>query len=146
MEMPLHDRTVVPTDEDFSVAAGTAAPLWADVSRRLAADMGAHPILAWGGRAGWEIRYRRAGRPLVTLTPGPDSFHACVVLGAYESAMAAAAPLGPGIRALLERAHRYPDGTWLFITVRTPEDVTDLLTLLEVKLPKRLREALAGVT
>ena len=146
MEMLLHDRTAVPDDEGFRAAVGAAGDLWEDVCRRLCDGMGARAVPAWGGRAGWELRFRRAGRPFVTLTPGIDSFRACVVLGAHETSLAEAAALPPAIRSVLDQARRYPDGTWLFIPVRSDEDVGGLLGLLELKLPERARRALVGVS
>jgi hypothetical protein len=145
MEMPMHDRAVVPDDQAFRAAVGAAADLWGDVCRHVADGMGARALPSWGGRSGWEIRYRRAGRPFVTLTPGTDSFQACVVLGRNETVVAETLALGPATRAILDGARRFPDGTWLFIPVRSAQDVADLLALLEIKLPARTRRALAGV-
>ncbi len=139
----LTDRLQVPDDEVLRSATGLVAPLWDELTWLLAGPMGAHPAVAWGGREGWTVRYRRAGRPLVTLTPGRDAFQALIVLGHLETAEAEALPLGPGARAILDAAPRHPDGTWLFIPIETADDLADLIQLLEVKLPPRLRRAVA---
>ena len=144
MEISLDDRSRVPRDDEFGPAVGTAVALWEDVGRQVFA-MGARSAPSWGGRAGWELRFRRAGRPFVTLTPGTDSFQACVVLGERETATAEATALPPAVRAVLDGARRYPDGTWLFIPIGSAEDVAGLVDLLEIKLPERARRAPAGV-
>jgi hypothetical protein len=95
-------------------------------------------------RTGWELRYRRAGRPLITVTPTGDAFTACVVLGAAATAEAEALPLGPEARRILDGARRYPDGTWLFIPVRNAGDLADVRALLELKLPTGVRRTLVG--
>lgn len=146
MAQPLLDRDHVPTDAAFQAAVGAAAEPWERLTRRVTEDMGARPLVSWGGaKGGWEVRYRRASRPFLSLSPGEDSFRACVVLGARETAAADAEPQSPSARAILEAAHQYPDGTWLFITIRTMEDVETVLRFLELKLPGRIRRALAGL-
>ena len=138
-------RSAVPTDEAFRSAVGGAAAAWTQLTERVSVGMAARPIPSWGGATtGWEVRHRRAGRPFVTLTPGVDSFRACVVLGRAERDLAEAAPLSPAAAALLAGARRFPDGTWLFITVRTTDDVAVVLEFLELKLPDRLRRALGA--
>jgi hypothetical protein len=139
----LRRRDVVPDDAAFEASVGTAAGPWALLTRRVSMDMGARATPSWGGaNAGWELRFRRAGRPFVTLSPGDDSFRACIVLGTRERSEAEAASLSIGARAILEAARRFPDGTWLFITVRTTGDVGTVLEFLELKLPTRVRRSL----
>jgi len=145
MVQSLFDRDHVPTDSAFQTAVGAAGELWERLTRRVSIDMGARPLISWGGsKSGWEIRYRRAGRPFLSLSPGEDSFRACVVLGVRETAAAGAEPLSASARAILEAAHQYPDGTWLFITIRTTDDVETVLRFLELKLPNRVRRAIVG--
>ena len=138
----LHNRSHEPTDAEYRVAVGSAGGPWEELRRRLSAEMDAQPVPSWGGRDGWELRYRRAGRSFVSLTPGTDAFTACVVLGSRERTEAEASGLPAAARSALDGARRYPDGTWIFLTVRSMEDVETLSALLEVKLPARLRRSL----
>jgi len=146
MNVSLLDPTCEPDAAAFRAAVGSAADLWMELERWLV-EAGAtwHP--AWGGKAeGWYVRARRAGRPLVTLTPAHDGFTACVVLGVAATAEAASVRLGPATRRIFDGARRYPDGTWLFIPVQAPADLADVLALLELKLPVRLRRVLAAAS
>jgi hypothetical protein len=145
MVQPLFDHDHVPTDAAFEAAVGATAELWERLTRRVSIDMGARPLISWGGsKNGWEIRYRRAGRSFLSLSPGEDSFRACVVLGAREAAAAGAEPLSASAHAILGAAHQFPDGTWLFITIRTADDLETVLRFLELKLPNRVRRAMVG--
>ncbi len=144
MEAQLLDKVRAPDDAAFRAAVGSAADLWTGLDRWLA-QVGAARLPSWGGmRTGWELRYRRAGRPLITVTPTGDAFTACIVLGVAVTAEAAALPLGPETRRILDGARRYPDGTWLFIPVRDADGLADVRALLELKLPTSVQRALAG--
>ena len=139
----LLDRDVVPTDADFERAAGPHTDLWYRCRDTVTRAMGATADTVWGGRNdGWMLRVRRAGRPFTTLAPRDVGFNALVILGSADLAGAEALPLSPRVRAVLDSARRYPDGTWLFIPVEVASDVDDVVGLLTLKLPARVRRRL----
>ncbi len=106
-------------------------------------EIGALGAWSWGGRkVGWELRYKRAGRPFATLTPLERRFSVLVVLGRAETEVALRLPLTDGARRLLDATPQLHDGRWLFVPVEGGENVDDVVTLLLAKLPERVRRGL----
>jgi hypothetical protein len=134
-----------PTERELRAAVGeSSAELWDELVGVLERDLGAHPRHRWDGpRSGWCVPFTRAGRPLVTLTPETGAFAALVVLGRTEADAAAGLPLGEQVRDLFASSPQLHDGRWLFLTIASHEDMEDLLRLLTVKLPPRVRARLA---
>ena len=136
------DRSTPPADRDLLAALGDAAARWSRLARTLR-ELGAHATARWDGpRSGWCVAYRRAGRPFVTLTPRAGGFDALVVLGRAEADAARGLPLGEGTREAFVDSPQLRDGRWLFLSIGSDADADDLLRLLSVKLPARVRARL----
>jgi len=141
----LLDRTEPPNADAFRQALGVTAALWEQCRDIVVDRMGASSDVTWNGRSeGWALRFRRAGRPFLTLAPRDEGFTGLVILGRAETTEAEGMALSPRIRALLDGARRYPDGTWLFIPVEQSTDVDDILGLLTLKLPPTIRRRVAA--
>jgi hypothetical protein len=141
---PLFDADARPTPAVVRAIVGPVAPLWEDLVRRVEA-MGARGAFTWEGRKyGWSLKYVRAGRPFVSLTPVRDGFRALVILGRAQVEEVPALPLGPRVRDVFDAARQYPDGRWLLIAVESERDVADVVALLETKLLPTIRARLAG--
>ncbi|HSI99554.1 MAG TPA: DUF3788 family protein [Patescibacteria group bacterium] len=139
------DRDHSPSDHELRAALGEAAARWANLARTLTDELGAKPAWRWDGpRSGWCLPFRRAGRPFVTLTPRTGGFDALVVLGAAEAAVAGALPMGEATREAFADSPQLHDGRWLFLPIASDADEGDLLRLLTVKLPARVRARLAS--
>lgn len=139
------DPNHAPTDHEIRAALGEeVGGLWAQLAAVLERDLEARPLPRWDGpRSGWCVAYRRAGRPLVTLIPETGAIGAVVVLGRVEAEAAGGLPLGEQVRDLFASTEQLHDGRWLFLTIGTHDDLDDLLRLLTVKLPARVRAKLA---
>ena len=133
---------------DHTVLAGQLGDtvrLWDALVVRLTEEFGAQDAWTWAGpRSGWELHFKRAGRPLVTLTPGSGMFTALVVLGQDEVPRAMALTLGEEARRTLEQARQLHDGRWLFLTIENDADLADIAVLASEKLPARLRASLTA--
>ena len=90
---------------------------------------------AWeGSETGWVLRFRRNGRPMVTLSPTADGgFGALVVLGPSLWEAVAMAKLEDRTREAFEFATAYTDGRWLWLRVHDRETVDDICTLVSIK-------------
>ncbi len=101
----------------------------------MAKDYAKHkPELSVGKKAhDWTVRYRRAGRTLVTLMPEPGAFCVLVVLGGNEDGRARGLKLSANVAAVLRGARKYHDGRWLWIRPRTKSDLASVRRLLEIK-------------
>jgi hypothetical protein len=142
---PFLDREHPPTEREVHAALGEAATeLWDEIVQVLEHDLGARRRYRWDGRrSGWSVPFTRAGRPFVTLTPEHGAIAALVVLGRAEADAAAGLPLGQQVRDLFASSSQLHDGRWLFLTIASREDMEDLVRLLTVKLPPRIRARLA---
>jgi hypothetical protein len=137
------DKAEPPREPTLHEALGGAAERWEGMVARLQA-MGARGTWAWGGtRYGWEMRFRRAGRPFTTLTPRVGVFVALVILGREDAARAEQLTLGDYVRHAIRTTPQLRDGRWLFLSVATPRELDDVLALLTLKLPPRERRRLA---
>ena len=135
----VNDSDAPPSEADLERLLGPASVAWRTVREGLAA-MGATAAWSWGGaKSGWELRCTRAGRPFTTLTPQRGAFQALVIIGPSLAAEAAALPLNRAARKTFDAAHPYRDGRWLFLPIASRGDAEDVLVLLELKLPPRVR-------
>jgi hypothetical protein len=139
----LFDAERPPTHEALRPLLGDAAAWWDELVRRTEA-MGARGTFTWDGpKDGWSLRYVRAGRPFVTLSPREGGFRALVILGRSQVEEVPALHLGRHVHGVFDDARQYPDGRWLFIPVESAADVADIVALLETKLPPTVRAKLA---
>lgn len=135
----LIDQGDTPSREALVDVLGSASILWDDLTRRLTDVMGATGSWTWGGpKHGWELRFKRGGRPFTTLAPHPDAFSALVILGRKEADRAASLRLGERARRTFDEARQYHDGRWPFLSVASPSDRADVEMLLTEKLPSRI--------
>jgi hypothetical protein len=131
---------VSPTRESLVGALMDATELWDWLAERIRLQMGARGSWEWGGpKYGWQQRFKRAGRPFVTLTPEGGAFTALVILGREEAERAGRLSLGERARRTFDDAREYHDGRWLYLRVETAGDAADVGSLLLQKLPLTLR-------
>ena len=136
------DRTHQPTDEEMLREMGPAREAWLALRSFLAERYpDVAPETNYGGaKYGWEVRYRKGGRPLTSLFPEQDGFTALVVLGAAEVAKAEAIAerLSPAMQRLLGGTAQLHDGRWLWIHHPDDGTVGDIRELIQLKRrPKR---------
>lgn len=137
------DTARAPTDVEIADALGPAAPLWERLTTFVTDSYGVEPAFVPPSRNyGWEVKYRKGGKTLVSLTPDEGGFTALVVLGEQETESARGLALGQHVRRVFEEARQLRDGRWLFVPVESERDVADVEALLAVK--RRPRAASAG--
>ena len=118
----------------FAAGLGRAEPLWSGLTAAMNERYEIEPTLVPArGKSGPEVKYRKAGRTLLTLFPREGSFTALAVLGGAETKRAFELDLGRGVRRVLEEATQYHDGRWLFVPVKSKRDVRDLVSLIALK-------------
>jgi hypothetical protein len=140
----LFDPGAPPTHEAVRTLLGPAGPAWDELVGRVSA-MGARGTFSWDGpKYGWSLKFTRAGRPFITLSPGAEGFGALVILGRGQVDEVQVLPLGAKVRGIFDAARQYPDGRWLFIPVASAADVYDIASLLETKLPPTVRAKVAA--
>lgn len=138
------DQHHVPQAEELHETLGSAGPLWDQLNCMLTNVVVAQGTWVWNGRRpGWELHFRRSGRPLTTLLPTENAFVALILLGRHEAAEAGWLDLGERTRATFAGARQYPEGRLVDVHVRDRDDLEDVTALLAVKLPQRIREIMA---
>ena len=128
------DKTQPPTAEEVREALAGALPLWSDLLRLISELYGVEGEMRFYGRSyGWALRFRKSGKALLSLYPGSGTFTAQVVLSRAQAETAMGLALGQKTREVLESAHEYPEGRWLFVPVESDEDARDIQQLLALK-------------
>jgi hypothetical protein len=128
------DPDHVPTGAEIAAALGPSAPLWTSLTTYVDEAYGIEPTYVPPSRNyGWDVKYRRGGKTLLSLTPDEGAFTALVVLGERETAAARELELGEHVRQVFDEARQLRDGRWLFVRVESERDVEDVARLLAVK-------------
>jgi hypothetical protein len=128
------DKGHQPTEAEIVDALGSKAALWERLTARIDEAYGIEPTYVPPSRNyGWDVKYRRGGKTLVSLTPDEGGFAALVVLGEKETEAARELDLGEHVRGVLDVARQLRDGRWLFVSVESGRDVDDIEALLAVK-------------
>ena len=128
------DKRRRPTMEEVFSSIGPKKELWADLKRFVGEKYRTKRDFAFYGKNyGWAVRFRKAGKALLSMYPGDGSFTAQIVLGETAARKASGLKLGKNVKNVLDSAHRFPEGRWLFIRIRSKRDVADVQKLLLLK-------------
>jgi hypothetical protein len=125
-----------PTDGELTAALGPARTTWDQLLAALAQEYGAniHEWNCYSPKAGWSLRVKRKARTIVWLGPREGSFMAAFILGDKAMQAARASKLPQRIVKIMNAAPKYPEGTGVRITLKTPKDLTAVKTLAAIKL------------
>jgi hypothetical protein len=123
-----------PTMREISISVGSKKDLWDSLERFVAENYRTKRDFAFYGKNyGWALRFRKAGKALLSMYPGESSFTAQIVLGETPAKKASSLRLGKNARNVLGRARQLPEGRWLFIRVSVKQDLRDIQQLLLLK-------------
>jgi hypothetical protein len=123
-----------PTMREVFASIGSKKGLWENLERFVAENYQSKRDFAFYGKNyGWALRFRKAGKALLSMYPGEGSFTAQIVLGETPAKKASSLRLGRNARNVLGRAHQFPEGRWLFIRVSSKQDLRDIQQLLLLK-------------
>jgi hypothetical protein len=123
-----------PSSAEVESALAGKAVLWNDLLDHLSKTYDQKGALNFGGpKYGWELSFRKGGRPLADLYPSNGFFVAQVVLGRAATEAAKKLPLGEHVRSVFDGARQLYDGRWLFVPVRTKRDLEDVKLLIDAK-------------
>jgi hypothetical protein len=123
-----------PTPAEIASALGAVAPLWESLAGYVEKTYDVEPVYGRPSkRYGWDVKYRKGGRTLLSLTPDEGRFTALVVLGEKEATAARALDLGEHVQRIFDEAEPLHDGRWLFVPVESGRDVQDIESLLAAK-------------
>jgi hypothetical protein len=91
--------------------------------------------MIFGGKHGGDVRYRKSGKTLITLTPEKGAVRVHVVLGREESekALSMRKELSPKMYKLIENTKQLHDGRWLWVRLFQTKEADDVKKLLPIK-------------
>jgi hypothetical protein len=128
------DKHHQPTRREIFASIGSKKELWNNLERFVEQNYRTERDFAFYGRNyGWALRFRKAGKALLSMYPGQGNFTAQIVLGGTSVKKASSLKLGRNARNVLENAHEFPEGRWLFIRVGSKRDLHDVHQLLLLK-------------
>ena len=136
------DKEHQPSDEEIQQVIGSKMPLWEDLIRYIREHYPSDEDFKflYGKKYGWALRFRKRGKLLTSLYPTEGGFTVQIILGTDAIEQTSNMQLGENVRGVIERATPYPEGRWLFIPIKSEEDVRDIHQLLALRVEtKRLR-------
>jgi hypothetical protein len=133
------DKKYQPTETDIQIAIGSRFLIWHEFIQFI---RDRYPVqedfkFMYGKKYGWALRFRIKGQLLTSPYPGNEGFSVQVNLSPEAVEKTRNMNLSPGIRQVIDRAHPYPEGRWLFIPVQSGGDISDILQLLALRVESR---------
>jgi hypothetical protein len=130
------DGTHTPTEKEITDFIGEPAKgAWVKLRGFLRENYDIMPEMIFDKKHGWDVRYRKSGKTLVTLTPEKGAVRVLIVLGREESekALSMQNELSPTMHKLIENTKQLHDGRWLWIRLFQTENAKDIEKLLPIK-------------
>jgi hypothetical protein len=128
------DKQHPPTLEQVFQTLGSMQSVWKELVQFIQANYPSQQDFRFYGKNyGWALRFRKGGKALLSLYPTEGSFTIQVILSAPDTEKALSLKLGKHVRQVIEQAHPYPEGRWLYITVKSAKDIKDVQQLLALK-------------
>lgn len=135
-------KDMTPTDELVENTIGKKnISLWGRIKEYLNHAYQINPdLLFYGKKYGWCYRYRKSNKTLCTLFPEKDAFTILITLGKKE--LEKLEPdfktLSKKTQDLINSAHQYHDGKWLWVRIPNVGKVEDIKTILTLKRKPKL--------
>jgi len=136
------DKKVRPTEEEMFEVIGPRLSAWHELIQFIRETYPSDEDFKflYGKKYGWAQRFRIRGQLLTSLYPTEGGFTVQINLSQTAVEQAQKMELGENVQGVIARAHPYPEGRWLFIPVKSAEDIRDIKTLLALRVEtKRLR-------
>lgn len=128
------DKTHRPTRREITAAVGSKLALWEELIQFIRSNFSRREELKFYGKNyGWAVRFSKGGKALASLYPAGGSFTVQIVLRSIDVKKALAMNIGPRVRKIINAAHPYPEGRWLFIPVDGQKDLRDVRALIALK-------------
>ena len=135
------DKEYQPTDDEILKMIGPKRSTWEELVQFIRENYPSDEDckFLYGKKYGWALRFRIRGQLLTSLYPTEGGFTVQINLSPAAIEQAQSKKLGENVRQVIARANRYPEGRWLFIPVKSAEDIRDIQQLLALRVEtKRL--------
>ena len=135
------DKKYQPAEDEILKVIGPKLSTWQELIRFIRENYPSDEDFRflYGKKYGWALRFRIRGQLLTSLYPAEGGFTVQINLSQAAIERALGMELGQNVREVIARANPYPEGRWLFIPVRSPDDIRDIHQLLALRVEtKRL--------
>ncbi|HTP85889.1 MAG TPA: DUF3788 family protein [Bryobacteraceae bacterium] len=124
-----------PSADEIQKTIGGMLQGWHDLAAFIRENYGAREdvVFLYGKEYGWAKRFRVRGKLLTSLYPIAGGFTVQVILSSNAVERAMKMRLGRSVREAILRATPYPEGRWLFVPVRSMQDLIAAQRLLALK-------------
>jgi hypothetical protein len=125
-----------PTESDLATVLGSSKAAWDRLLTDLADQYGVsgHEWKSYSPKAGWTLRLTRKTRTIVWLAPSHHAFEVLFILGEKAMRVVHESAWPQRVRAAIENAPKYPEGTGIRLQVRSSRDIGALKKLAAIKL------------
>jgi hypothetical protein len=136
------DKQHLPSLEEIQASLGLQWDTWQQLSQFVSDTyQSTGEFKFYGKNYGWAVRYRKNGKALLSIYPAQSSFTVQIILSEAEIAQAQRSDLTQSTLDAIAAANPYPEGRWLFIPVKSAQDLKDVQNMLAIKAPPPLRKA-----
>ena len=136
------DKKHQPSEEEIHQVIGPRLPIWEELVRFIREHYPSDEDFKflYGKKYGWALRFRKRGQLLTSLYPTEGGVTVQINLGPAAIEQTRNMELGENVQGVIEKATPYPEGRWLFIPIKSEDDVRDVYQLLALRVEtKRLR-------
>jgi hypothetical protein len=91
----------------------------------------------YGKKYGWALRFQMRGKLLTSFYPTDGGLTVQINLGPAAIDQALAMNLGGNVLSVISQATAYSEGRWLFIPVKSLQDIQDLQRLIALRVETR---------
>jgi hypothetical protein len=136
------DKKHQPSDEEIHQVIGPKLPVWEELLHYIREHYPSDEDFKflYGKKYGWALRFRKHGKLLTSLYPSEGGFTIQINLGPEAIEQTSNMQLGANVQQVIDNATAYPEGRWLFIPIKSKDDVRDIHQLLALRVEtKRLR-------
>lgn len=139
------DKGCQPTEDQVLEMIGPKRSTWQELVQFIRENYPSEEDwkFLYGKRYGWALRFRISGQLLTSLYPTEGGFTVQINLSPAAIEQAQGMELGGNVQEVIARATPYPEGRWLFISVRSDDDIRDIRRLLALRVEtKRLQRGI----
>ncbi len=137
------DKKHQPTEDEILKVIGPKLSAWQELIRFIRETYPSDEDFKflYGKKYGWALRFRIRGKLFTSLYPTKAGFTVQINLSQAGIEQAQGMKLGENVQEAIAGANPYPEGRWLFIPVKSADDIRDIQQLLALRVEtKRLQE------
>lgn len=130
------EKAIKPIETELKKKLGSTFSLWITLTKHLN-EILTNPTEEWnfpGKKYGWSFRMKSMKRNIIYFLPGAGFFKVAFVFGAKAYEKVLESDVKESIKKELSEARAYAEGRGIRIDVHEENDLSDIKTLVQVKL------------